>query len=344
MARKMFWSEKPLLPQPLIGAPRLFYRSLLDFVRDLPKGAKRFWVLVLLTGLAGGLGAVLLLHLLRLVQNLSWPPGNTFAEAVASSPIWQRVAVPTLAGVAVTLMTVILREPLREGGTAGVIEAIWTKSGRMSFFRTLLHGGTSIVAVGMGVPLGREGALLQTGAATGSFLARRLRIPPDQVRLLVACGAAAGIAAAYNVPIGAAVFGLEVLLGSFALELFGPVVLSCVMATVVSRILIADHPSYQIPVYKLITAKEVLLSLVFGPVMGVASALFVKVLNLFAKALGRVPQKFSRFLPIAGMAPIAVAAIWLPQLLGNGYDTVDQALLGQLTLLLAIALPLAKLL
>src|SRR5713101_9766768 len=136
MARKMFWSEKPLLPQPLIGAPRLFYRSLLDFVRDLPKGAKRFWVLVLLTGLAGGLGAVLLLHLLRLVQNLSWPPGNTFAEAVASSPIWQRVAVPALAGVAVTLMTVILREPLREGGTAGVIEAIWTKSGRMSFFKT----------------------------------------------------------------------------------------------------------------------------------------------------------------------------------------------------------------
>src|SRR5258707_12289879 len=113
MARKMFWSEKPLLPQPLIGAPRLFYRSLLDFVRDLPKGAKRFWVLVLLTGLAGGLGAVLLLHLLRLVQNLSWPPGNTFAEAVASPPIWQRGGVPGLAGGAVPLMPGVLWVPLR---------------------------------------------------------------------------------------------------------------------------------------------------------------------------------------------------------------------------------------
>jgi CIC family chloride channel protein len=340
----MFWSEKPLLPQPLIGAPRLFYRSMLDFIRDLPKGAKRFWVLVLLTGLAGGLGAVLLLHLLRLVQNISWPPGNNFAESVASAPLWQRVAIPTLAGVAVTLMTLILREPLRESGTAGVIEAIWTKSGRMSFFRTLLHGGTSIVAVGMGAPLGREGALLETGAATGSLLARKLKVSPDQVRLLVACGAAAGIAAAYNVPIGAAVFGLEVLLGSFALELFGPIVLSCVMATVVSRILIADHPSYQIPFYKLLMPKEILLSLAFGPILGLASALFIKVINLFAVAVARVPRRLTKWMPIFAMVPVGVAAIWLPQLLGNGYDAVDQALLGQLTLALALILPMAKLL
>jgi len=344
MARKMFWSEKPLLPQPLIGAPRLFYRSLIDFVRDLPKGAKRFWMLVLLTGLLGGLGAVLLLHLLRLVQNLSWASGSTFAESVESSPAWQRVLVPALGGVVVTLMTLVLREPLRESGTAGVIESIWTKSGRMSFFKTLLHGTTSIIAVGMGAPLGREGALLETGAATGSALARRLKVSSDQVRLLVACGAAAGIAAAYNVPIGAAVFGLEVLLGSFALELFGPIVLSCVIATLVSRILIADHPSYQIPFYKLLMPKEILLSLAFGPILGLFSALFIRVINLVALAFGRISRNWAKWIPIAAMAAVGTAAIWLPQLLGNGYDAVDQALLGQLALSLAIILPLAKLL
>jgi len=344
MARKMFWSEKPLLPQPLIGAPRLFYRSLIDFVRDLPKGAKRFWVLVLLTGLLGGLGAVLLLHLLRLVQNLAWASGSTFAESVESSPAWQRVLVPSLGGVVVTLMTLVLSEPLRESGTAGVIESIWTKSGRLPFFRTLLHGTTSIIAVGMGAPLGREGALLETGAATGSALARRLKVSSDQVRLLVACGAAAGIAAAYNVPIGAAVFGLEVLLGSFALELFGPIVLSCVIATLVSRILIADHPSYQIPFYKLLMPKEILLSLAFGPILGLFSALFIRVINLVALAFGRISRNWAKWIPIAAMAAVGTAAIWLPQLLGNGYDAVDQALLGQLALSLAIILPLAKLL
>src|SRR5712692_9590022 len=344
MPDKMSGTDKSLLPEPLMGAPRLFYRSLIGFVGDLPGTAKRFWVLVMLTGLAAGLGAVLLLNVLRLVQSLSWPSGDNFLESVTAASPWRRVAVTVLAGAVVTTMSFILREPLRERGTAGIIESIWMKSGRLPFGRTLLHSGTSIVAVAMGAPLGREGALVETGAATGSLLARRLKIAPDQVRLLVACGAAAGIAAAYNVPIGAAIFGLEVLLGSFALELFGPIVLSCVMATLVSRVLIADHPSYQIPVYKLITAKEILLSLAFGPILGLASALYVKVINLFALGAARIPRRWTKWMPIFAMVPVGVAAIWLPQLLGNGYDAVDQALLGQLTLALALILPMAKLL
>ena len=88
-------------------------------------------------------------------------------------------------------------------------------------------------AVACGASLGREGALIQTGAAGGSWLADRFRVTRRQARLLVACGAAPGIAAAYNVPIGGALFGLEVLLGSFALELLGPVVVSCVTATII---------------------------------------------------------------------------------------------------------------
>jgi CIC family chloride channel protein len=336
--------EKPLVTQPAVGAPRLFYRSLIEFVRDLPGTAQRFWVLVMLTGLASGLGAVLLLHVLRLVQNLSWAPGENFLLMVTASPRWRRCVVPILAGVLVSLLAFVLRGPLGGHGISGIIESIWVKSGRMPLGRTFAQGATSIVAVGMGVPLGREGALLQTGAATGSFLARRLKIPPDQVRLLVACGAAAGIAAAYNVPIGAAVFGLEVLLGSFAVELFGPIVLSCVVATFVSRVLIADHPSYQIPVYKLLLPKEILLSLAFGPLLGVASALFVRVINFFALMLERTPRKIAPILPILGTIPVGVAAIWLPQLLGNGYDSVNEALLGQLPLKFLLLLPVAKLL
>src|SRR3990172_8748552 len=102
-------------------------------------------------------------------------------------------------------------------------------------------------AVGAGASLGREGALVQTGAAAGSWLADRLGVTRRQARLLVACGAASGISAAYNVPIGGALFGLEVLLGSFALELFGPVVVSCVTATFIARIVTGAGPAYAIP-------------------------------------------------------------------------------------------------
>src|SRR5262249_53899601 len=202
-----------------MAAPRLFYRSLLEFVRDLPGTQKRFWMLVILTGLAGGLGAVLLLEVLNFVQDLAWPQGATFLESVREATPFRRVFVTGLAGVLVAIASLIIREPLRGHGTAGVIEAIWAKEGKVPLVRTLIRGFMSIVAVGMGAPLGREGALLQTGAATGSKLGETLRVPADQVRLLVACGAASGIAAAYNVPIGAALFGLEVFLGSFALEL-----------------------------------------------------------------------------------------------------------------------------
>ncbi len=327
-----------------MAAPRLFYRSILEFVRDLPGTAKRFWILVILTGLAGGLGAVLLLGVLNFVQGLAWPSGSTFLDSVRGASALRRVAVTVLAGVLVTIASLIIREPLRGHGTAGVIEAIWANAGRVPLVRTLIRGFLSIVAVAMGAPLGREGALLQTGAATGSMLGDRLRLQPDQMRLLVACGAASGIAAAYNVPIGAAIFGLEVFLGSFALELFGPIVVSCVVATLVSRILIADHPSYQIPDYRLLAPKEVLLSAVVGPIMGVASALFIRVINGISDVCERVPRRIAPFMPILGMLPVGIAAIWLPQLLGNGYDSVDHALLSQLPLSLLLLLPMAKLL
>jgi CIC family chloride channel protein len=336
-------AERWTSPERLMAAPRLFYRSVLEFLRDLPGAAQRFWVLVIVTGLASGVGAALLLALLNLVQKTAWPAGDTFLAAVkAASPI-RRFVVVAMAGALVSAASFVMREPLRGHGTAGVIEAIWLKAGQIPFLRTLVRGVISIIAVGMGAPLGREGALLQTGAAAASMMGGQLRISPDQRRLLVACGAAAGIAAAYNVPIGAALFGLEVFLGSFALELFGPIVVSCVVATALSRILISDHPSYQIPDYKLLAPKEILLSAAFGPILGLASALFIRVINGFSDAFERVPKHLAPLMPLPGMAVVGAAAIWLPHLLGNGYDSVDLALLSMLPLWMLIVLPIAKL-
>ncbi len=326
-----------------MATPRLFYRSVLEFLRDLPGTAQRFWVLVIVTGIASGVGAVLLLALLRLVQQLAWPAGETFLASVKAASPLRRIIVMAIAGALVSAVSLVAREPMRGHGTAGVIEAIWVKAGQIPFLRTLARGVVSIIAVAMGAPLGREGALLQTGAATASIMGGQLKISPDQRRLLVACGAAAGIAAAYNVPIGAALFGLEVFLGSFALELFGPIVVSCVVATALSRILISGHPSYEIPDYRLLAPKEILLSAVFGPILGVASAIFIKVINGVSDALESVPKRIARFLPVLAMAAVGVAAIWLPHLLGNGYDSVNLALLGQLPLWVLVVLPVAKL-
>lgn len=301
-------------------------------------------MLVVGVGLISGLGAVALLHVLRLTQHLFWrSDAEGFLAGAVASPEWRRFLVPVLGGALVSLVSLLVGQPLRGHGTAGIIESIWVKSGRLPLPRALLRGLVSIIAVGLGAPLGREGALLQTGAASGSALARRLRLGPGQARLLVACGAAAGIASAYNVPIGAALFGLEVLLGSFALELFGPIVVSCVVATLVSRTLIADHPSYVIPHYVLMHPRELLLALVLGVLMGVASAFYVRGINLLSDLLDRVPAWLQPFLPLAAMTVVGLVAVRWPYVMGNGYDSVNLALHGTLPLVLLLSLPLAKL-
>nr|WP_305794158.1 chloride channel protein [Myxococcus landrumus] len=329
---------------PGFSVTRRFHHSVRDFLRSLTGMEKRFWLLVVAVGLIAGLGAAGLLKVLRFTQELFWrSEAEDFLSGVVAAPSWRRMLIPLLGGALVTLLSLVVGQPLRGHGTAGIIESIWVRSGRLPLHRALLRGLVSILAVAMGAPLGREGALLSTGAASGSALAQWLGLNAGQTRLLVACGASAGMASAYNVPIGAALFGLEVLLGSFAMELFGPIVVSCVVATLVSRVLIADHPSYVIPGYTLLHPRELLLALVLGVLLGGASALYVRGINVMSDLLDRVSSWLAPFLPLLAMGVVGVVAVWLPQLLGNGYDAVNAALLGRMSLTLLLVLPLAKL-
>ncbi len=323
--------------------PRVFYRSLREFLRHLPGHAQRFWILVFATGVAAGLGAALLLALLRAVEGRAWPAAASFLAGVEAAPPGRRVLMPALAGLLIAAVFLASRWPVGGHGTAGILEAVWLRRGRLPLGRALVRGGLSIVAVGMGAPLGREGALLQTGAAAGSWLARTFGLTSTQARLLVACGTAAGVAAAYNVPIGGALFGLEVILGSFALDLLGPIVVSCVVATIVSRTLVSAQPSYVIPQYALLRPTQILLGLALAPVLGAASALYIRVLGWAEVRLHLLPRWVRVSAAPVALAVTGAAAIRYPQLLGNGYDTVNAALLGKVSLGLLLVLPALKL-
>jgi len=325
------------------AAPPLFFRSLRDFLRVLPGAAQRFWVLVIATGALAGLGAGALLAALRLVQRLAWPEADTFVGAVEGASPLRRVLVPAIAGVAVGLAALLSRRPLGGHGTARIIEAIWHRR-ELALGRALVRGVVSITAVGMGASLGREGALVQTGAAAGSWLASRLGIEERQARVLVACGAASGIAAAYDVPIGGALFGLEVLLGSFALELLGPIVVSCVVATAVSRTMPGAHVEYVIPDYELLRPSELLIGLALAPLFGLASAVYVRVMGWVEVQLDRLPRWTQPALPPVALAIVGVVAIRWPPVLGNGFDTIQDILVGGVPLAALAFLPVLKLL
>jgi CIC family chloride channel protein len=333
----------PTVP-PVVARHGVFHTSLRGFLDELSGNQKAFWILVFATGVASGLGASLLVGMLSAVQGLAWPAAPTFLAAVQAASPQRRVLVLASTGALIALVSLLLRRPLGGHGTAGIIEAIWFKEGYYSFSRAMLRGFMAIVAVGLGAPLGREGALISTGAGFGSWLARRTHLSPEQRRMLTACGAASGIAAAYNVPLGGAVFGLEVLLGSFALELLGPIVVSCVTATVISRVLVESHPAYVIPAYNLGKPHELLNVALMAPVFGVASALYVKTVEGLAILADRTPRRLHEALPFVVLTLVGVAAVWSPELLGNGYDTVNAALLGQLPWRWLIVLPLLKML
>ncbi len=323
--------------------PPVFYRSFREFLSHLPGVSQRFWVLVVATGVISGLGSVVLLDLLALVREYAWGDAPTLLQSFAAASPARRIVVPALGGLLVTAAMLGTKKRLGGHGTAGIIEAIWVQQGRLQLGRAILRAVISIVAVATGASLGREGALLQTGAASGSWLADRFNVTRQQARLLVACGAASGMAAAYNVPIGGALFGLEVLLGSFALELFGPIVVSCVTATLIARVVAGNNPSYAIPEYELMRPTQALVGLAMAPFLALASVLYIRVLGWVEVQLYRVPRGLARFLPPVAMALLGVGSIRFPELLGNGYDTVKSALLGNIPLALLVGLPFLKL-
>ena len=299
---------------------------------------KRYWALVVLVGVTSGYLAFLLEELLDLVQLIAWGRSDDIrqvAHQTARTSRWSLILVLTSGGFFVTLIRNLLGQKEQLQGTAHLLEALAFKRGRIPFLRTCAEAFSSIVAVGTGASLGREGAMIHSGAATGSLLGVKLRLEDHHVKVLVACGAAGGIAAAYNVPIGASVFAMEVLLGSFALELFGPIIVCSVISTTISHVLLGSSPAYEIPAQRLVSEQhnfvnewEIFLHLLLGVGLGIISAVFIRIfsqLDVFFRWL----QGIDRIKPLIAMMLVGVAGVFVPDILGNGYDTVNLVLSGE---------------
>jgi CIC family chloride channel protein len=322
---------------------RVFHDTMSSYLRGLSPGSRRFWLLVPLSGALTAIAAVGAVHLMRLVEHLAWDGAGSLLESTMRASWRRRLLVPTAAGALVVLLSVTLRTLPQGYGTSRVIEAIWVRRGRVPLLRTLLRGVLTMIVVGMGASLGREGALIPVGAAIGSWLGRRFRLDPDQLKVLVACGASAGVAAAYNTPIGGALFALEVFLGGLALELYGPLIFAAVSSTVISRALLSDHPTYVIPHYRLNHPAELAIYLVLGVAVGALSAGFVRTVETTARLAAAAPAWLRTLLPVLGLGLVGAVGIVLPHVYGNGYETVDMALAGVLALRMLLVLPPLKL-
>lgn len=305
-----------------------------------PLASLRFWVALIGTGIGAGLSGAALMGLLRAVQHIAWGyRAGEFLDAVKAVSPAHRVVVVLLAGVFSAAGVLLVRRFLARGRS--LEEAVWFHSGRLPLLTTFANAALSIVIVALGASLGREGAPKEAAAAIGSALSGRLGLAPSQARILIACGAGAGLAAVYNVPLGGALFAAEVLLGGLALPLVIPALVAAFIATAVSWIALPDRPTYAMPAYASSTSL-IVWALLLGPIAGVLCVGYVRAIG-WAHARGRA-QRGWPMLPISIVtyAVLGLTAIAFPQLLGNGKDVVQLALTGSVAVGVAGALLLLK--
>jgi CIC family chloride channel protein len=301
------------------------------------RNAAGFWLAVVLTGAGTGLATAALTGLLELTQHVIWGgPGLDLLQATSRASPWRHLIALTGAGV-LTGAGQLLLTRLSSGNGIDITAAIWFHAGRLPKLLTLGSATLSVIIVGMGTALGREGAPKQAGAVIADAVSDRIRLNDEERRLLVACGAGAGMAAAYGVPLGGALFALEVLRGMLALRFVLPAMVTALVATGISWLFLPDAPTYVFPAYSgslSVTAW----ALLAGPVAGLVSVVYVRAV---AWADRHKPTAWRRLVaPVLALGALGAASIPFPQLLGNGRDVTELAFTGQLDppLLLAVLL------
>ncbi len=298
-----------------------------------------FWVLCIISGIGAGLGGIAMMKLLHIVQHMAWSyQAGVFLDAVQRTSLWHRWLVVASAGVLVGVGRNVIKRYLG-GGSSEVAGIIWLEHGFVPFWNAMATAVFSIVLVALGAAVGREGAPQQIGAAISSQLAIWRKLTPTQRRLLAACGAGAGMAAVYNVPLGGALFASEVLLGSISLPFVVPALLTALTAVTISWISLPNVTTYITPFYP-ISSELYIGALVSGIFAGILSILYIRILSWIYPR--RPSGWLSLIAPILTYMALGGFACLFPQLLGNGKDVIQLAFSNQIPFSLIAALVLLR--
>ncbi len=310
-------------------------------------------LIALLVGLGTGIGAVIFRYLITFFEfvGYSWIP-----ETFPSLGNLTVVLVPAFGGLIVGLLIYNFAPEAKGHGVPEVMEAVALHGGKIRPVVALVKSLASAISIGSGGSVGREGPIVQIGSSIGSTLGQKLHLSDEKIRILVACGAAGGIAATFNAPIAGVIFALEIIIGEFSVRHFSLVVISSVASSIVGQAVFGDIPAFLIPVEYGITS---LWEFAFYPVLSVLAAflgvIFVKSLywaeDLFGDWKG-VPEWLKPMIGgvlLGGLAllyPTLTGVHWegLPQIFNVGYEMIEEALAGNLVLGVAFALLFLKLL
>lgn len=299
-----------------------------------------FWAMVALTGVGAGLFGVLMMLILFTIEHLAYGyHSGSFESGVEHASPSRRMVALAVAGLVGGVAWYLLRR-YTEGQKSEVDEAVWTGDGTLSFPRSIGTSVISEIVVGLGASLGREAAPKLMGAVSGSLLARWARLSLAQRRLLIACGAGAGLAAVYNVPLGGALFTAEILCGSINLPVVLPALACSSIATFTAWIYLPSQATYtSVPAYPF-TGAELTWAILAGPVIGLVAVGFIR---LIAWVSHHRPVGWTALIaPFVAFLVLGAIGLKYPQLFGNGKGIAHDTFLGQGSLLLLLALFILK--
>ncbi|MGA2243578.1 MAG: chloride channel protein [Verrucomicrobiota bacterium] len=315
-------------------------RKLRDYVSRHWQGALRWreklvfkeevfhLILAGIVGVLGGLVNLFFYYAGELVQRAFLPQTGDPVQTAEMLTTAQRLLVPTLGGLGAGLILYWGFRLVGPQGSSDLLEVVVAGDGRLPFRTESVKTASALVSIATGASIGREGGITQMSATLASKLGQFAKWPPYRLRMLVGCGAAAGLSAAYNAPITGAVFASLIVLGNFSMNFFAPLVCASVVAATVSRSFFGIEPWYQVPQFPPSAPAQLPWFILLGFLCGGAGAIFLKFLGSGRQYFNLVKWPVYVKLMLAGLSVGAVAAAGLPGVCGNGYFVTNSILRG----------------
>ncbi|NTU54217.1 MAG: chloride channel protein [Chlorobiaceae bacterium] len=300
----------------------------LDLNQDFP-----FLLIAICVGLVTGVVAIVFHEAIAIISSYLFfdttAPGmpNNNALRMILLPL-----IPALGGLVVGLYNTFVVKAKPEHGLPAVIKAVAQKNGKIPLKNWIHKTFTSVVSISTGGGGGREAPIVQVGASIGSSVAQLLKFSPGRTRTLLGCGAAAGLSAVFNAPIGGVIFAVEVILGDFSVRTFSPIVIAAVVSTVLSRSYLGNYPTFLVPKYTLVSNTELAFYFVLGVLAGLSAVLFIRTFYGIEERLRAIEKRFSIptwLMPALGGLICGLVSMWIPELYGFSYAVINKALAGQ---------------
>ena len=301
-------------------------------------------IIAIIIGVMGGFSAIGIRALIKFISSISFHGTSTVLQNIMHTPWYWILIVPVIGGLIVGPIIYFLAPEAKGHGVPEVMQAILLRGGTIRPRVAIIKAIASAISIGSGGSVGREGPIIQIGSSIGSMVGQFLRVPSKRLKTLVGCGSAAGIAAAFNAPIAGALFAVEIILMDFTVAQFSPIVISSVMATVISHSFEGDFAAFIVPKYQLASPYEIFFYFVLGALCGVVSFLFIKLLYMFEDFFDnrlKIPEYWN---PAIGGLGIGAIGIIFPQVMGVGYDSINDALYGNMIWYIAFILIFVKIL